>query len=171
MRLLTLLITSFLLTLPAHAQENTEASIITGRAAVLEGDTVEINGQKIRLHGIDAPQHRQTCHDRRGFLYRCGLKSKTALDLFLWRNEITCHILSSDKYGRKLANCSLGQVDVADWLVRQGHAIAFKKYSYVYINAENEAKKAKRGLWSGKFRMPWEWRDQRRYGGDTEYTR
>lgn len=171
MRSITLLLTSFMLILPAAAQENTEPSVITGRAAVLEGDTIEINGQVIRLHGIDAPQHRQTCRDRRGAVYRCGLKSKTALDLFLWSNEITCHILSSDKYGRKLANCSLGQVDVADWLVRQGHALAFKKYSYVYINAENEARKAKRGLWSGKFRMPWEWRDQRRYGGDKEYTR
>ena len=171
MRFITLLLTSFMLILPAAAQENTEPSVITGRAAVLEGDTIEINGQVIRLHGIDAPQHRQTCRDRRGAVYRCGLKSKTALDLFLWSNEITCHILSSDKYGRKLANCSLGQVDVADWLVRQGHALAFKKYSYVYINAENEARKAKRGLWSGKFRMPWEWRDQRRYGGDKEYTR
>ena len=171
MRFITLLLTSFMLILPAAAQENTEPSVITGRAAVLEGDTIEINGQVIRLHGIDAPQHRQTCRDRRGAVYRCGLKSKTALDLFLWSNEITCHILSSDKYGRKLANCSLGQVDVADWLVRQGHALAFKKYSYVYINAENEARKAKRGLWSGKFRMPWEWRDQRRYGGDKEYNR
>lgn len=171
MRFITLLLTSFMLILPAAAQENTEPSVITGRAAVLEGDTIEINGQVIRLHGIDAPQHRQTCRDRRGAVYRCGLKSKTALDLFLWSNEISCHILSSDKYGRKLANCSLGQVDVADWLVRQGHALAFKKYSYVYINAENEARKAKRGLWSGKFRMPWEWRDQRRYGGDKEYTR
>lgn len=171
MRFITLLLTSFMLILPAAAQENTEPSVITGRAAVLEGDTIEINGQVIRLHGIDAPQHRQTCRDRRGAVYRCGLKSKTALDLFLWSNEITCRILSSDKYGRKLANCSLGQVDVADWLVRQGHALAFKKYSYVYINAENEAKKAKRGLWSGKFRMPWEWRDQRRYGGDKEYNR
>lgn len=171
MRSITLLLTSFMLILPAAAQENTEPSVITGRAAVLEGDTIEINGQVIRLHGIDAPQHRQTCRDRRGAVYRCGLKSKTALDLFLWSNEISCHILSSDKYGRKLANCSLGQVDVADWLVRQGHALAFKKYSYVYINAENEARKAKRGLWSGKFRMPWEWRDQRRYGGDKEYTR
>jgi endonuclease YncB( thermonuclease family) len=130
MRYITLLLISFLLTTSAHTQESNEGSIITGRAAVLEGDTIEINGQKIRLHGIDAPQHRQTCHDRRGLLYRCGLKSKTALDLFLWRNEITCHILTSDKYGRKLANCSLGQVDVADWLVRQGHAVAFKKYSY-----------------------------------------
>ena len=171
MRSITLLLTSFMLILPAAAQENTEPSVITGRAAVLEGDTIEINGQVIRLHGIDAPQHRQTCRDRRGAVYRCGLKSKTALDLFLWSNEISCHILSSDKYGRKLANCSLGQVDVADWLVRQGHALAFKKYSYVYINAENEARKAKRGLWSGKFRMPWEWRDQRRYGGDKEYNR
>ena len=171
MRSITLLLTSFMLILPAAGQENTEPSVITGRAAVLEGDTIEINGQVIRLHGIDAPQHRQTCRDRRGAVYRCGLKSKTALDLFLWSNEISCHILSSDKYGRKLANCSLGQVDVADWLVRQGHALAFKKYSYVYINAENEARKAKRGLWSGKFRMPWEWRDQRRYGGDKEYNR
>jgi len=66
------LLTSFMLTLSAYAQEKTDASVITGRAAVLKGDTIEINGQKIRLHGIDAPQHRQTCHDRRGLLYRCG---------------------------------------------------------------------------------------------------
>ena len=79
MRFITLLLTSFMLILPAAAQENTEPSVITGRAAVLEGDTIEINGQVIRLHGIDAPQHRQTCRDRRGAVYRCGLKSKTEI--------------------------------------------------------------------------------------------
>lgn len=142
MRFVTLLCISFMLILSAHAQYNNDASTITGRAAVLEGDTIEINNQKIRLHGIDAPQHRQTCHDRRGLLYRCGLKSKTALDLFLWRNEITCRILSTDKYGRKLANCSLGQVDVADWLVRQGHALAFKNI-LMFISMRKTKQKGK----------------------------
>jgi endonuclease YncB( thermonuclease family) len=140
---------------------------ISGRASVIDGDTIEIHGQRIRINGIDAPESRQLCEDEAGKTYRCGQVAAFALDDFLKAaRPTTCHEVDRDRYGRMVARCTAGGQDVAEWLVRHGHAIDWPKYSKgAYGSAEEAARAARAGIWRGKFDRPWEWRKARRPAG------
>jgi len=137
---------------------------IIGRASVIDGDTIEIHGQRIRLHGIDAPEKGQPCFNASGKLYRCGQVAAMALDEFLGMSPVRCSERDVDRYGRTVAVCSVRGEDIERWLVRNGHAMAYRRYSSDYIGAEQEAKNAKRGIWAGSIRTPWEWRKKQRSG-------
>jgi endonuclease YncB( thermonuclease family) len=137
---------------------------IIGRASVIDGDTIEIHGQRIRLHGIDAPEKGQPCFDASGKLYRCGQVAAMALDHFIGASPVNCRERDVDRYGRTVADCSVRGEDIELWLVRNGHAMAYRKYSSAYIGAEQEAKNAKRGIWAGQTQPPWEWRKEQRGG-------
>ncbi|MFC5068867.1 thermonuclease family protein [Flaviflagellibacter deserti] len=136
------------------------AEPIIGRATVTDGDTIEIHGQRIRLFGIDAPEGGQTCGDEAGRQYRCGQTAALALDrLIASASPTRCEPLDVDRYGRIVARCFTGAVDVAEWLVSRGLAVDYPEYSRgVYGPAENRARTAKAGLWRGRFEKPWEWR-------------
>lgn len=140
------------------------ADPISGVASVIDGDTIEIHGQRIRLNGIDAPESRQMCEDGASKQYRCGQIAAFALDDFLAkRRPVSCIEVDRDRYGRSVAVCTAGGVDIAEWLVKQGHAIDYTRYSGGdYAAAEAEARAAKRGVWAGTFQKPWEWRKDRR---------
>jgi len=148
-----LILAAMLLSSPALAQEP-----IVGQASVIDGDTLEIHGQRIRLHGVDAPESRQPCSDASGAPYRCGQKAAMALSDFLSRSTVSCQPLDLDRYGRTVAKCFVRGVDIEKWLVSNGLAVAYRKYSGDYIAAEDEAHAAHRGIWAGQFEMPSDFR-------------
>ncbi|RUW85321.1 thermonuclease family protein [Mesorhizobium sp. M1E.F.Ca.ET.063.01.1.1] len=132
-----------------------------GRASVIDGDTVEIAGQRIRFNGIDAPETRQYCDDAKGFEYPCGRRAANALDEFLAASRpLHCSFINRDRYGRLVGNCDRADGrNVQKWLVEQGLALDWPRYSYGAFSAQQEtAKKAHRGLWQGRFDQPWDWR-------------
>jgi len=134
-----------------------EADGLTGVPTVIDGDTIDIHGQRIRLHGIDAPESKQICFANSA-KYRCGQKAALALSDRIGRASVTCQAKDTDRYGRVVAVCFNGQEDLNGWLVSQGLAVAYRRYSHDYVGQENDAKGASVGLWSGEFIMPWNWR-------------
>lgn len=136
---------------PAAAQS------VVGVASVIDGDTIEIRGQRIRLFGIDAPEGRQRC-ERDGKPYRCGQEAALALADKIDRKTVRCEQKDLDRYGRIVAVCRLGGEDLNGWLVRNGYAVAYRRYSLDYVAAEDKARSERRGLWAGEFTLPWLWR-------------
>ncbi len=149
-----LCLTLFLLLFTTSA----EAETLTGKPYVTDGDTVKISGERIRLKGIDAPEWNQRCKDASGGGYDCGIVSTSALRTKIGRNPITCKGTKRDRYGRFLGTCYLNDLDLNGWMVRNGYALAYTRYSRRYVSAEQEARENSRGLWAGKFVAPWSWR-------------
>lgn len=139
--------------LPAAAASNE----VAGTASVIDGDTLDIHGTRVRLHGIDAPEGRQTC-GARGRTWRCGQQAALALSDRIGRAPVTCRQRDVDRYGRMVATCYQGDLNLNAWMVRQGWAVAYRQYGRDYIPDEEAAKAAGRGVWSGPFMMPWDWR-------------
>jgi endonuclease YncB( thermonuclease family) len=139
---------------------------LEGQASVVDGDTIEIHGQRIRLAGIDAPESEQLCRDADSALYRCGQKAANDLAAFIDRRPVECIEIDRDRYGRAVAVCKVGGVDLANWLVRNGLALDWPRYSRGgYVAAQAEAVHADKGMWSGSFVKPWDYRACRRRGG------
>lgn len=134
------------------------ADPIAGQATVIDGDTIEIHGERIRLNGIDAPESGQTCRKADGSPYRCGQVAAFALADWIGRSLVICHPQGEDRYGRTIAACSVRDEDMGRWLVEQGHALAYRRYSQEYVPAEAEAAGRKLGVWQGAFVPPWDWR-------------
>jgi endonuclease YncB( thermonuclease family) len=137
------------------------ADTLSGRATVLDGDTIEITGERIRLHGIDAPESGQQCRDADGAPWPCGQKASFALDDFLAASRPThCTMVDRDRWGRVVATCIRNDgADVNEWLVRQGWALDWPRYSDgAYHGAQREARISRRGIWRGEFVEPWAWR-------------
>ena len=149
------LATSFLMS--ASADE-----VLTGRPRIIDGDSLEINGQQIRLEGIDAPEPMQKCKDSGGDFYWCGQSATVALAVQIGRSNVVCKSASRDRYGRLLATCRKGDTNLNEWIVRRGWAIAYRRYSTRYIKTESQARITKQGLWSGKFIKPEQWRRGKR---------
>lgn len=134
---------------------------IAGVASVIDGDTIEVHGQRIRLNGIDAPESRQNCDDAKGFEYPCGRRSAEALDAFLAASmPIQCTFVTWDRYRRFVGDCRRADgASVAAWMVEHGHALDWPRYSRgAYAAQQATAEAAKVGLWVGTFQAPWEWR-------------
>ena len=134
-----------------------EAADLAGQASVIDGDTIEIHGQRIRLFGIDAPESGQTCESS-GLAYRCGQIAALALADFLIEKTVSCYDKGRDRYGRMIAICYVRGQDLSAWIVEQGWAMAFRRYSDAYVGQEQAAEDAERGIWRGKFVPPWDWR-------------
>lgn len=144
-----------LLTTAAHAQV---PPTITGIPTVTDGDTLQIRGTKIRLHGVDAPESSQQCR-RDGALYGCGREAAFALADLVRGKNVTCIRKDVDRYGRMVAVCTVGSTEVNRWLVAQGHALPYLAYGgRVYQDAERQARAARKGLHAGTFQAPWDYR-------------
>jgi endonuclease YncB( thermonuclease family) len=142
------------------------ADDLVGRASVIDGDTIEIHGIRIRLFGIDAPESRQLCTDRSGQQYRCGQVAALALADRIGQRTVHCEPRDTDRYGRTVAICSAGGENLNGWLVAQGHAVAYRRYGgKIFDTEETEARAAGRGVWQGEFQLPWEWRREHKRGG------
>jgi endonuclease YncB( thermonuclease family) len=134
------------------------ADEIKGFSKVVDGDTVHINNNKIRLNGIDAPEKKQICI-RSKQEYSCGTESTEALLKKIEKKPIICKVeLNKDRYGRFIGVCFVGKINLNKWMVRNGHAVAYRRYSKDYIQDEEHAKKQKIGLWAGTFLEPEKWR-------------
>ncbi len=146
--------------------KSSEITSVTGYAKVTDGDTIKIDTFKIRLDGIDAPEKKQTC--KRPYFtifmftfykdYFCGKKSTEALIKKINNQKITCKISDIDYFKRLIGECYKGKTNLNAWLVSNGHAVAFRKYSKKYVPDEIVAKQEKKGMWQGKFEMPWDYR-------------
>lgn len=124
------------------------ALTLSGTARVVDGDTLVIGGEHVRLFGIDAPELAQTC-ERSGKAWPCGDWAKTTLEDRLKGRQIACRGNSRDRYGRLLATCDLAGADLGGALVRDGAAFAYRRYSTAYVAEERLAEAAGRGLWRG----------------------
>jgi len=135
------------------------ADDLAGQASIIDGDTLEIHGTRIRLWGIDAPESSQLCRDEDSNLYRCGAQAANDLDHFVARRPVNCIPLNLDPYGRTVASCSVNGADLGEWLVRGGLALDWPQYSKgKYDAAQRDAERAGRGIWKGSYVEPWLYR-------------
>ena len=124
---------------------------------IIDGDTIKINGEKIRFSGIDTPELKQTCI-KEGVNNSCGLKAKEILIDKISDKNITCTKEGKDQYKRTLAECFVNDESLSSYLVRSGYAFAYRKYSKKFIADEDYARINKLGMWSMKFEYPWDFR-------------
>ena len=142
-----------LVTLPAISAES-----ISGPAAVIDGDTIELHGSRIRLYGIDAPETAQTCENATGRAYPCGRTAAHALAEQIGTSPVTCEPVKATKGERVVAVCRVGHEDLSAWMAAHGHAIAERRGSPAYLRQESKAWATRRGLWAGTFVEPTDWR-------------
>lgn len=130
----------------------------TGSFNVVDGDSLRRGDTDIRLHGIDAPEYRQTCQDKHGAEYPCGKQAANALRSLVREGEVSCSSIETDRYGRAVAVCRIGNLDINGEMVRLGWAVAYTRHSLSYVRLETEARRAKRGIWTGRFEQPEDYR-------------
>ena len=124
---------------------------------IIDGDTIKINGEKIRFSGIDTPELKQTCI-KKAKSNSCGITAKQILVDKIGDNKVICVREGKDQYKRTLAECFVNDESLSSYLVRSGYAFAYRRYSKKFIIDENYAKFNKYGMWSMKFDYPWDWR-------------
>ena len=157
---LGLAIVALTLTMPAAI-----AATISGRASVIDGDTIEIHGERIRILDIDAPEAGQSCTRPDGTHWRCGQKAALALQDWIAGRAVACETDRLDRFGRHLARCIVGGEDMATWLAGNGWAVPFRDcHCEVVRDASHRAEERGIGLWSGFFVMPWEFRESQGSG-------
>ncbi|HEY7798845.1 MAG TPA: thermonuclease family protein [Hyphomonadaceae bacterium] len=139
---------------------------VAGTASVVDADTLEIRGERIRLAGVDAPESGQKCRDASANFFRCGSIAANALDTWINRASVSCDIEGKDRYGRLLGHCKVRGQSMQEWLVLNGYAVAYRSYSTAYVPAELAARSAGAGIWAGEFVMPWDWRQGLRLEGE-----
>ena len=124
---------------------------------VVDGDTIHLNGEKIRFTGIDTPELKQTCI-KQGIKDYCGITAKKILIDKIGNKTVECISEGKDQYKRTLAECFVNNESLSSYLVRSGYAFAYIKYSKKFIEDENYAEANKLGMWSMKFDYPWDFR-------------
>lgn len=134
------------------------ADSLVGQASVIDGDTIEIHGERIRLVSIDAPESRQPCFDHQGRSWRCGQQAALALSDFIARRPVTCLSEGRDRYHRILGNCSVANVSLSAWMIENGWAVPYYDRKRIHDPAARRAEAARRGIWAGTFEKPSDWR-------------
>ena len=136
-----------------HVRLSGSARDIAGRARVIDGDTLDLGGRRIRLFGIDAPESAQTC-EHEGLAYACGQAAKHYLEQLVAGQPVGCRAHDTDRYGRTVATCTAGNQDINAAMVRAGWAVAYRQYSTAYVPLEEEARSRRAGIWAGRFEPP-----------------
>jgi endonuclease YncB( thermonuclease family) len=132
---------------------------LSGQASVIDGDTLEIHGSRIRLWGVDAPESTQLCRSEDSERYRCGAQAANDLHAFIASRPVSCIPINLDRYGRTVATCSVGGIDLGEWLVQNGLALDWPQYSKGRYEAiQSAAEQAGRGIWAGSYVEPWLYR-------------
>ena len=124
---------------------------------IIDGDPINLNNEKIRFTGIDTPELKQTCNKNNEIIF-CGIQAKQLLIDKIGKNKVNCVREGKDQYKRTLAEFFVNYISLSRFLVREGYAFAYRKYSKKFIKDENFAKKNNIGMWSMKFEYPWDWR-------------
>ena len=124
---------------------------------VVDGDTIHLNGEKIRFTGIDTPELKQTCVNE-GVINPCGITAKEMLIKKIGNNKVECIREGKDQYKRTLAECFVNEESLSSYLVRRGYAFAYRRYSKKFIPDEDYAKINLIGMWSMEFDYPWDYR-------------
>ena len=124
---------------------------------IIDGDTIHLNNEKIRFTGIDTPELKQTCNKNSEIIY-CGIEARQLLIDKIGKDKVICVREGKDRYKRTLAECFVNDLSLSRYLVREGYAFAYRKYSKKFINDEDFAKKNNMGMWSMNFEYPWDWR-------------
>lgn len=132
-------------------------AVVVGLALVIDGDTLRIGSERIRLHGIDAPEISQTCQTRTGAM-KCGDVARVRLAAIIAGREVRCTGKTRDRYRRLVATCTVRGEDIGRRMVREGWAMAYRRYSTAYVGEEAAARRDSRGLWATAFVQPGEYR-------------
>ena len=130
-----------------------EGRLAEGGTRVIDGDSLRVGAEEVRLEGVDAPELQQTC-ERAGRPYPCGEEARAALAGLIERRPVSCRISGRDRYGRSLGHCRVGGEDLGAWLVAAGWAVGYGAYA----REEAAAHRRGAGLWAGSFERPSEWR-------------
>lgn len=154
-----ILTVALVLTMPFSMDApHADSNLVQGRASVIDGDTIEVQGQGIRLWGVDAPERWQPCYLADGADWRCGQEAAFALADWLGARPL-CQVVDVDRYKRLVAVCEVEGDQVSAWLVRHGWALDYERYSHgQYADEQRLAQEEKLGVWQGEFVPPWEWR-------------
>jgi endonuclease YncB( thermonuclease family) len=139
------------------------ASPVSGRAIAVDGDTLRLDGRRVRVLGIDAPELEQSCTDAAGAAWDCGKAARDFLAGVLRGADVVCEPQGRDRYGRMLARCRAGGADIGESLVKAGLAVAYGDY----LVDEGVARAGRKGIWAGRFVAPSTWRrEQNGDGGE-----
>lgn len=130
------------------------ASSPNGQIRVIDGDTIDVGGVRVRLHGIDAPEASQTCENDQGVVWNCGAWVSRQVRAQFQGKQARCEALDTDRYNRIVARCSVAGQDMGTALVAQGLAFAYRRYSMEYDLIEKQAAAADRGLWTMQVQEP-----------------
>ncbi len=140
--------------LPAMA----DAADVTGVPKIREGHLIQIGNARIRLGGIDAPSVDQLCLNTKGERWTCGIAARDELIHHAENKTWTCHVRQTDRRGRLIARCEVEGEDIQKWMVKNGWALSYVRFSHDYDADEKAAHEAKAGMWQGAFIAPWDWR-------------
>ena len=138
-----------------------QGEILSGPVRVIDADTLDVDGTRVRLFGIDAVEKNQMCQDRAGEDWPCGRQATEKLAAALDGQNVRCIVQDTDRYGRAVSVCEAGGKDINYWVVRNGWAVAYTRYSRDYEQAEAKARAEGNGIFAGSFIPPQEWRRQR----------
>jgi endonuclease YncB( thermonuclease family) len=137
------------------------ASQAAADVRVVDGDTFDLDGQRYRINGIDAPEAGQKCQTRTGKQWSCGTAATEALFEIMRGANVRCDDVVTDDYGRTVGNCTADGRDIGAQMVRAGMAWAFVKFSDVYVAPQEAAKAERLGIWQGKAEPAWDFRSAR----------
>jgi endonuclease YncB( thermonuclease family) len=135
---------------------------VAGALVVIDADTFDVGGERVRLYGVDAPERDQTCLDPLGRSWACGEWVTEQVRLRWGGQPAECEGVTRDRYGRLVARCAVGGEDLGAVLVAEGIAFAYRAYSRDYVAIEDAAREAGAGMWRGRFTAPWDHRTQGR---------
>ncbi len=120
----------------------------------VDGDSIKLGTKNVRLAHIDAPEYYQTCKQADGSNYNCGIKAREKLESLMKLGDLSCKTIGKDIYNRDMSECFAGRTNVNLEMVKSGWAVVYKSKDVAYLNAQKDAKRAKLGVWQGKFMKP-----------------